>query len=395
MSPRLAQRLLIVQTLLLVLLLWGGVYFARDEFQLATEAEEEEIPTADHLRDVGAGAPQVVLSATAQRHVDLQVAPPEAGGLRASRTLRLEVLDAQALLAPRQAWLAASAAEDAARLARDTASREAARMQALHADGQQVSTRALEAAQDALARAELARAAAETARRAAAESAQAAWGPRLGAWLVAPEGSPGAQAWARLIDGRDVLLRAAWPAEAELPASAELELARADLPPARRRAEALGAAPAAAAGTLPPGLRALLFRAGGGSLSAGQVVDGHLLLGPALAGAWVPASALIWHAGQPWVYRQEALAEAASGPAPAGHGDDDDDDDELAPAATAAAGPLQAFRRQALPGAEREPGASGRWFLPGFDATQPVVVRGAQLLLSEEQKGLLKNENDD
>ena len=58
-------------------------------------------------------------------------------------------------------------------------------------------------------------------------------------------------------------------------------------------------------------------------------------------------------------------------------------------------GPLRAFRRRALPGAERESGADGRWFLPGFDATQAVVTRGAQVLLSEEQKGLLKNENDD
>lgn len=395
MSPRLAQRLLIAQTLLLVLVLWGGVYFARDEFQLATEAEEEAIPTTDHLRDAEAAVPQVVLSETALRQVDLQLAAPQAGSRQRAHELRLQVLDPQALLAPRQAWRAAQAAREEARLEQATAQREAARMQALHADEQQVSTRALEAAQAAQARAGLRLEAAEAALRAAVEGARTAWGPQVGAWLVAPEGSPGAQAWARLLDGRDVLLRAAWPAAAEVPAGARLllrgpvPLDTPEQPRPTRRAEALGAAPAAAMGEPAPGLRPLLFRAEGRGLSVHQQLSGRLVLaGAAVAGAWVPASALIWHAGQPWVYVVETPAE---GPA----GAEDAPEAEPASASAAGAGTLRAFRRQARPGAERESGTDGRWFLPGFDAGRQVVVRGAQLLLSEEQKGLLKNENDD
>ncbi|MBB1162084.1 hypothetical protein [Aquariibacter albus] len=392
MSPRLAQRLLIAQTLLLVLVLWGGVYFARDEYQLATEAEEEAIPTADHLRDADAAVPQVVLSETAQRQVDLQVARPQAGHRERAHELRLQVLDPQGLLGPRQAWREARAARAEALLEQAAAQREAARMQALHEDEQQVSTRALEAAQAAQARAALRLEAAEAALRAAVEGARAAWGPQVGAWLVAPEGQAGAQAVARLLDGRDVLLRAAWPAAAELPAGASLllrgpvSLDTPEQPRPTRRAEALGAAPAAAVGTPPPGLRPLLFRAEGRGLSVHQQLSGRLVrAGAAVAGAWVPASALIWHAGQPWVYVVEALAEDPAASAEAA--------DEAAP--SAGAGPLHAFRRQALPGAERESGADGRWFLPGFDARRQVVVRGAQLLLSEEQKALLKNENED
>ena len=102
----------------------------------------------------------------------------------------------------------------------------------------------------------------------------------------------------------------------------------------------------------------------------------------------MPASALVWHAGQPWIYVQ------------AGAGGQDDDDDAPAAAASAASTPAsapaaaarEAFTRRAVPLARR---VGERWFLPGMDDDTPVVVRGAQVLLSEELKFQIRNENDD
>jgi hypothetical protein len=126
-------------------------------------------------------------------------------------------------------------------------------------------------------------------------------------------------------------------------------------------------------------------------------------------GAWVPASAVVWHAGQPWVYVRESDADAPApaSSAPAGpvskaksaKDADDDADRPATPVATAASpassavatGP-GAFQRRAVPHAHRQ---GDRWFLPGFEEDDPVVVQGAQVLLSEELKYQIRNENDD
>ena len=53
---------------------------------------------------------------------------------------------------------------------------------------------------------------------------------------------------------------------------------------------------------------------------------------------------------------------------------------------------IDSFQRRGLPNALR---LGEQWFVPGLEADDPVVVRGAQLLLSEELKSQIKNENDD
>ncbi|MFG5410833.1 hypothetical protein ABXN37_25375 [Piscinibacter sakaiensis] len=63
----------------------------------------------------------------------------------------------------------------------------------------------------------------------------------------------------------------------------------------------------------------------------------------------------------------------------------------------AAARPAEAvakdrFQRRALPAARR---VGEQWFVPGLSEDDPVVVRGAQVLLSEELKSQIRNENDD
>ncbi|MFO1336788.1 MAG: hypothetical protein U1F53_00900 [Burkholderiaceae bacterium] len=101
--------------------------------------------------------------------------------------------------------------------------------------------------------------------------------------------------------------------------------------------------------------------------------------GAQVDGAWVPASAVVWHAGQAWIY----LLQGA---------DDDDAPAAGRPAAGAASEAAARFRRRALAGAER---VDEGWFVPGLDGEDTVVVQGAQVLLSEELKFQLRNENDD
>ena len=76
-------------------------------------------------------------------------------------------------------------------------------------------------------------------------------------------------------------------------------------------------------------------------------------------GIIIPSSAVVWYAGTPWAYFKE--------------------------------GKDQFIRKPIMADKEVDSG----WFNTGFDAKSEVVVRGAQLLLSEEFKYLIKNENDD
>jgi len=99
----------------------------------------------------------------------------------------------------------------------------------------------------------------------------------------------------------------------------------------------------------------------GGGLRAGMRVLARAGLGGApVAGVIVPAQAVVWHAGKAWAYLKQ---------------------DE------------QTFARHEVSAAEE---LDGGWFnAGGFQPGDEVVVSGAQLLLSEELKYQIRNENED
>lgn len=123
-----------------------------------------------------------------------------------------------------------------------------------------------------------------------------------------------------------------------------------------RPAELLG--PAARPARAPGG--AWLAETGGEGLPPGTRVAVWLAQpGPARAGVAVPRSAIIWHYGKPWMYLRHAPG---------------------------------VYLRTPL--ADYEPGER-RWFLaaPGLAGTEAVVT-GAQVLLSEEQRWNIPEEDD-
>lgn len=377
MSRSALVKLLIAQTLLLVLALWAGAWLGRDEFLLATEGPEEEaIETAPspQARE-GTGVPAVRLTRQAQRHVGIELAAPEPAELAETRLLPASVLDVQPLAALRGRLQAARHEADAARAAAAASALERRRVQALYEDDRNASQRALEAA-TAQAEADAARErAAQAALAALRDEARAQWGAPLAEALAAP----GAGAIERLVAGRDALLRLPVPPDGALPSEALLQLPRAGAEPLR--ATRLGAAPAGEAGG-----PALLLRIAGAGLAPGQRIEIEAAGGAQQAGVLVPAAAIVWHVGQPWVYVRESGRDEDDAPAPA------------SPAASGAAddaadGPAtDAFERRAVPHARR---VGERWFLPAFLEDDPVVVQGAQVLLSEELKYQIRDENDD
>lgn len=86
-------------------------------------------------------------------------------------------------------------------------------------------------------------------------------------------------------------------------------------------------------------------------------------------GVIIPSNAVVWYAGKPWAYFKHATHKNA---------DSKSISNEF-------------VRKPISTDTEIDAG----WFNQGIDAKNEVVISGAQLLLSEEFKYLIKNENDD
>lgn len=397
MTQRNLVRLLVAQTVLMVVFGWAAIYLGRDEYQLAVGRDAEDLPSPSLLAEAQSGQlPEVRLNATAQRHAGLELQLPEATTMSSGTSnIALTVLDPQPL-AELRGRLQAALQEVAAGRATAAASRlEQARVQALFDDDHNASQRTLETT-SAQAQTDAARErSAQAQLTALRDGARVLWGKVVVGWLDAADGA----ALQRVLSGREVLLRAVLRADDSHLAPALLELT----PPGRNEAVAArglgtiapGASGSAAAETTAGG-RHLLFVAPGAGLDIGMRLtarrhDGHA--DGAVPGGWVPASAVIWHAGQAWIYVREAHGDA---------GESADTDKEAAvpphPAEMASSGAapesdrIDSFQRRGMPHAVR---VGDRWFVPALETDDPVVVRGAQLLLSEELKSQIKNENDD
>jgi hypothetical protein len=255
------------------------------------------------------------------------------------------VLDLQPLIDLRSRRDAAQADAVAAQAAAAASRAEAERNRALYEDQRNVSLKAYQAAQ-AADRANQARAdAAGLSLRNIEASAQQQFGSTLARWAFDPRSA----AFTRLVVRKDVLVRVTLP-----------PVFGTQAPPAEIDVQASGSgrAPGAlvsAAAQADPGVagNSFVYRVAS-PLPAGASVVGYLPTSTRAARrTFVPSSAVVWYAGQPWTYVQDSPTRFAR--QPLGH-------------ATEAEGGYVM--------------ANGGGLLPG----QRVVTSGAGLLLSEEQR---------
>jgi hypothetical protein len=93
------------------------------------------------------------------------------------------------------------------------------------------------------------------------------------------------------------------------------------------------------------------------------------IVGDETKGIIIPSNAVVWYAGKPWAYFKQATNLEADSKNSA----------------------TEFVRKPISTDTEIDAG----WFNQGVDADSEVVISGAQLLLSEEFKYLIKNENED
>ncbi|TAM92882.1 MAG: hypothetical protein EPN40_13945 [Rhodanobacteraceae bacterium] len=272
----------------------------------------------------------------------IATAPLRASQLASQLQATATVLDTQPLLALAAQLQSTQANATAAATAAKAAMAEAKRSHALYQQDENTSLREVQAADATAAQAQAQQIAAGAQAAAARSSALLQWGKSLA--VLAEQGPHALDEFA---DGRAALLAVVLPSGSAAPITDTIRLS---IPPdASVSARLIGPSPRADAVVQGP---TFFYRAEGNSLRVGQRLTVAVPLSTTpLAGVTVPDTAVLWYAGQPWAYIETAV----------GH-----------------------YARRSLAQGERD--ATGWFQTSGFHAGEHVVVRGGELLLSQELK---------
>lgn len=354
MKLRAAETIIVVMALVIVLLSWGLIYYSRDELGTQAQRHEEQIKAASGAR-VEDGRPVVHLSVQSQEAAGIVVQPLRSATRESAFEAYGMVLNLQPLAELRGRYLAAAAEARAAKATLELAESEARRMEALYRDDRNVSEQAMQAAQ-ARVRAERSRhSAADQAAAGIRETMRGVWGEAVMGWAVNPDSGM----MRSLLEQKAFLVQLVLPHDLP-PGSVH---GRISVAPAMAREHPRPASFVADSPQIDPALpgETYFYLVNGGGFRAGMRVAARIKLqGAALAGVIVPAAAVVWHAGKAWAYVKQ-------------------DEDSFARFEVATSDELD-----------------GGWFnASGFDEDDEVVISGAQLLLSEELKYQIRNENED
>lgn len=297
---------------------------------------------------------QVHLSQSAQAAAGIETRTLTATHRRPGFAALAEVTALGPLLEQRAAVLTARAARKAAQAQVAASSDSFKRLQALHADNGNISTRVLAEARAAH-RVDVAHLAGAQARlETRLLKLSQTWGQALAGWAL---GAAAQSQWPALLERSQVLLLLTLPAGRVL--AAGVDQVRVVAPGgAGRGAQVIGPAPGGS--DLGPGPTWWLRTAAHG-LRSGMRLQARV---PAAAapqnGVVLPMAAIVWRAGRPWAYVLTAP---------------------------------ETFERRPVVG---EPTAAGGWFVTrGFAAGDALVITGAQTLLGQELRGLIPEEDDD
>lgn len=324
-----------------------GDWFEQDiELQEIAE-DEDDVPPADSMMvrvddDIGAysGVETVTLVATSFT--------PE------SKVLA-KVVDLRPMLALRARHNQALAALNVAKVAERSAAQELARLKLLAKGAGSVATKNVNYAQATWNEAKAKLQGLKFELQAVRDETLQTWGQELTEWILAVD----SKQWQRLLSHQDSLLLVRLPAGASLSADVSIIRIAVDKSHAQAR-KAYFVSPALATDQQIQG-EAYFFKTASGKLRTGMRLTAWIPQGnEVLTGVFVSDQAVVWYAGQAWAYIkvEENLYQ----------------------------------RRSLKPGLAA---AGGMFMLKEIEAGEAWVVRGAQMLLSEEFRWQILDEDDD
>ncbi len=355
------------QALLIVALFWVLVFYSKDEYEAFQNSHEDEIATPNHISEKD-GINIVSLSAVTQQNSGITTAKLTsssfAGMLKSTGT----VIAIDSLIEAKANYLRAKSEIALARAASGTNLQQYQRLKTLNDDDKNVSDKVV---QDALAMIN-----ADKAKTTAAElqlsnlqnAVKLQWGETLSSVVFGDKLAPHL---ANLLTRKNVLLQVSLPPESPMPAiGSTLNLSPLN---SSNIVTAHYVSPAALSDATGYG-KTFYYSANAEQLRIGMriTVESAFSATASNSGVVIPNQAIVWFGGKPWAYFKQGKNKA---------GDNQ-------------------FARKPI-SADTE--VAGGWFNKnltqglnqGLNSDSEVVVSGAQLLLSEEFKNQIKNENDD
>jgi hypothetical protein len=343
-----------LQTVIIVVLAWVLVFYGKDEFEAYQHKDDEEISPPSHVAQEK-GSVVVKLTKESQETSGITTQKLTGSTHEAEELSYGSVVGIEPLTDLRARYLAARADAGVVRASIVNTQQDYQRLQTLNRDNRNVSDRAVQTAEAAWKADEARLAASETLATGIRDNLRQQWGETLAKWAMGDSGG----ALQKLLSHEEVLVQITLPSDDLQPE----KLTSIQLMPAGGHGKPVTAtyiSPSPQTDSTIQG-RTYFFRAPAKELRAGMRVEAHLRQGEKKsAGVVVPGNAVVWYAGKAWAYRKD--------------GED-------------------RFLRTLVNTAQ----ASGDgWFNASeFKNGDEVVTSGAQLLLSEEFKYQIKNENED
>lgn len=349
-----------LEALLIVVLFWVLVFYGKDEYEAYVQGEiEEEIETPNRV-STAQGMSIVTLPLAAQAQSGIEVVKLNKSQHTNTLNTYGTVVNIDSLIESRNRYLAAKAEASIARASLTNTEQEYKRLKALNQDDKNVSDRAVINA-EALLKADQAKLnAAEALARNMRDSIGQQWGEALASQATHENGN---SVFNRILQYRDVLIQVTLPFDAAPPKMGSSILVSPTGVSSGTETQTIRADFVSASPQIDTAIQGKTFyyRAPADSLRVGMRLSIKMKNRDKPAdGVVMPSSAVVWYGGQAWAYRKE-------------------EDNR--------------FTRIPLNTTDE---TENGWFInKGFEAGDEVVVTGAQLLLSEEFKYQITNENDD
>lgn len=343
-----------LQALLIVILFWMLVFYGKDEFEDFRVEQEEEIESADRVTEAD-GISIVSLSPAVQKNSGISTARVEAMSYQDEIRSFGTVMPIDDLISAKTEISNLKVQRAASYTSKKQYQIQYDRMKVLNADDKNVSDLAVQQARASLNNNNANIRSASLQIQNLEASIKLKWGALLANAALGKQASP---LFNKLLSRQSALIKISLPFNAADPKTGdviEITPLNGDKPIKATYVSAAATSDNNGAG------KTFYYSAPADSLRTGMRVHVHASASESSAsdGIVIPSNAVVWYAGTPWAYFKQ--------------------DDE------------QFVRKPISADTEVDTG----WFNIGFDAGSEVVTKGAQLLLSEEFKYLIKNENDD
>lgn len=347
---------ILIQAFIIIILFWVLIFYGKDEYEAFTHETDEEIESASHVNTVN-GKTIIEVNEATQIQSDIRTSPLQSTTYSDNILSYGNVISISDLVQLRGNYLAALSEAMLVNNALKANTQHYERLYALNQDDKNVSDHAVTVALNTVNADKAKLTAIQSNIRNIEDSIRQQWGNTLTTLATSKNDSALLN---QLIQNQATLIKITLPFSARTPSQqSKLTIAPTAALNKTVKAEYLSAAPSS---NLTMQGKTYFYYAKADFLRADmaiKVLDFNQLDNP-LKGVFIPNSAVVWYAGRPWVYQKT--------------------DDT-------------AFVRMPI---DNDLEAEDGWFYQGsLMPEDEIVTNGAQLLLSEEFKYQITNENDD